>query len=397
MRARDGGRMDEVVIVGAARTPIGSFNGSLAGIPATRLGSLAAAEVVRRAGIPSERVDDVIFGTVVAAGQGQAPARQVALGAGIPVAVPALTINKVCGSGLMAVVLAANRIQLGEAQVVLAGGMENMSRTPFLLERSGSPKPGDRRLTDSMFRDGLLDPYRGMTMGECGELCAARFGFDRKAQDDYAVESYRRALTAQAEGRFTAEILPVPGERGEWALTEDEEPKRADLEKLRRLRPAFKQDGTLTAGNSPSINDGAAAVLVAAAGRAEELRVRPLARIVASAGAATEPEWFTIAPIEAIRRLLAKAGWERDQVDLFEINEAFAVVAMAAIQELGLDPARVNVNGGAVALGHPIGATGARLLVTLLAALRARELRRGVAALCLGGGEAIALAVEVGP
>ena len=388
--------MREAVILGAVRTPIGSFNGSLAGIPATRLGSLAAAEAVRRAGVRPDQVDELIFGTVVAAGQGQAPARQVALGGGMPVSVPALTLNKVCGSGLMAVVLAANRIQVGEADVVLAGGMENMSRTPFLLERSGSPKPGDRRLTDSMFRDGLLDPYRGMTMGECGELCAARFGFDRKAQDDYAVESYRRALQAQAEGRFTAEIVPVPDERDGWALTEDEEPKRADLEKLRRLRPAFKEDGTLTAGNSPSINDGAAAVVVASAERAAALGLRPLARIVASAGAATEPEWFTVAPIDAITRLLTKAGWERDRVDLFEINEAFAVVAMAAIQELRLDPARVNVNGGAVALGHPIGATGARLLVTLLSALQARRQSRGIAALCLGGGEAIAMAVEAG-
>jgi acetyl-CoA C-acetyltransferase len=387
--------MRDVVILGAARTPIGAFGGRLAGVTATRLGSLAAAEAIRRAGLEPGQVNETVFGTVLAAGLGQAPARQVAMAAGVPAGAGALTVNKVCGSGLMAVILAAQRIRLGEAEVVLAGGMESMSRAPFLLERSSSLRPGHRCLWDAVLVDGLVDPYSGRSMGECGELCATRFGFTREEQDAYAAESYRRALSAQAEGRFKREIVPVSDVEGDRVLLEEDEgPQRFDPEKLRRLRPAFRADGTLTAGNCPSLNDGAAALVVASARRAEQLGLQPLARIVGSSGAAMDPEWFTIAPIDALRRLGQRTGWSLDSVDLYEINEAFAVVTLAANRELGLDPARVNVHGGAVALGHPIGATGARLLVTLLAAMHDRGAARGAAALCLGGGEALAMAVE---
>jgi acetyl-CoA C-acetyltransferase len=299
---------------------------------------------------------------------------------------------------MMAAMLAANRIQAGEAEVVLVGGMESMSRAPYLLDRARSGyRMGHGQLIDSMLLDGLWDVYNQFSMGICGELCAEKYGFSREAQDEYAARSYTRALAAQAAGRFAAEMIPVeiPGRRGETQLVaEDEEPKRGDLTKMRRLKPAFKEGGTVTAGNAPSVNDGAAALIVASARRAEALGLTPLARIAGMAGAATAPEWFTIAPIEALRKLLKKTGWSAESVDLYEVNEAFSVVAMAAIQDLGLDPERVNVNGGVVALGHPIGATGARLLVTLLYGMAARGARRGVAALCLGGGEGLAVAVE---
>jgi acetyl-CoA C-acetyltransferase len=322
----------------------------------------------------------------------------VAIGAEIPVTSGALTVNKVCGSGMVAVMLAANRIQAGEAELVLAGGMESMSRAPYLLDRARTGyRMGHAQLIDSMILDGLWDVYTQYSMGACGELCAEKYGFSREAQDAYAAQSYTRALAAQEDGRFAAEIVPieVPGRRGEvTVVAEDEEPKRADLEKMRRLKPAFKEGGTVTAANSPSVNDGAAALVVASARRAEELGLTPLARITGMAGAGTQPEWFTLAPIEALRGLSKKTGWSTHDVDLFEINEAFSAVTLAAIRELSLDPERVNVNGGAVALGHPIGATGARLLVTLLYALAGRGVRRGVAALCLGGGEGLALALE---
>jgi acetyl-CoA C-acetyltransferase len=275
--------------------------------------------------------------------------------------------------------------------------MESMSRAPFLLERSSTMRPGHRCLLDSLLTDGLVDAFTGKSMGECGEMCASRFAFSREAQDDYAAESYRRALAAQAQGRLKREIVPVPGAGDRVLLEEDEGPRRFDPEKLRRLPPVFEREGTLTAGNCPSLNDGGAAVVLTSARRAEELGRTPMARIVASAGAATEPDWFTLAPIEALRRLAVRTGWPLESVDLFEINEAFAVVAMAAVRELGLDPARVNVHGGSVALGHPLGATGARLLVTLLGAMQDRDVRRGAVALCLGGGEALALAVERSP
>ncbi|MBI2117006.1 MAG: thiolase family protein [candidate division NC10 bacterium] len=390
--------MQDILIVGAARTPIGSLNGSLAALPATLLGSMAAAEALRRGGVEPAQVDETIFGNVLSAGLGQAPARQVAIGAKVPVTAGALTVNKVCGSGMMAAMLAANRIQGGEADLVLAGGMESMSRAPYLLDRARTGyRMGHAQLIDSMILDGLWDVYNQFSMGMCGELCAEKYGFTREAQDEYAARSYTRALAAQAAGRFVAEIVPIqiPGRKGEVEIVaEDEEPKRGDLTKMQRLRPAFKEGGTVTAANSPSVNDGAAALVVASARRAEALGLTPLLRIAGMAGAATAPEWFTVAPIEALRTLFKKTGWSMDSVDLFEINEAFSVVTMAAIQELGLDPERVNVNGGVVALGHPIGATGARLLVTLLSAMTDRGARRGVAALCLGGGEALAMAVE---
>jgi acetyl-CoA C-acetyltransferase len=295
----------------------------------------------------------------------------------------------------MAVILAADRIAAGEADLVLAGGMESMSNAPFLLARTQRGRLGDRVLLDAILTDGLRDPYSGQMMGECGELCADRFGFSREAQDDYAAQSYRRALGAQARGGFKREIVPVTDPAGAGLLLEeDEEPKRFDAAKLRRLPPAFAEGGTLTAGNSPGLNDGAAALVVASAQRAQQLGLPALARISARAGAATDPQWFTIAPIDALRRLAKRLGEPLDRIDLFEINEAFSVVTMAAIRELGLDPDRVNVNGGAVALGHPIGASGARLVVTLLAAMQDREVGRGAAAICLGGGEALALALE---
>ncbi len=390
--------MQDVVIVSAARTPIGSLNGCLAAAPATRLGSLAAVEAMRRGGVEPDQVDETIFGNVLSAGLGQAPARQVAIAAKVPVTAGALTVNKVCGSGMMAAMLAANRIQLGEVELALVGGMESMSRAPYLLDRARSGyRMGHGQLIDSMILDGLWDVYNQFSMGVCGELCAEKYGFTREAQDEYAARSYTRALAAQADGRFAAEIVPVelPGRKGEVeVVSEDEEPKRGDLTKMRRLKPAFKEGGTVTAGNAPSVNDGGAALVLTSARRAEALGLTPLVRVAGTAGAATAPEWFTVAPIEAVRRLLKKAGWSVDSVDLLEINEAFSVVAMAAIHELGLNPERVNVNGGAVALGHPIGASGARILVTLLHAMIDRGARRGVAAICLGGGEALALAIE---
>ncbi len=390
--------MTDIVIVGAARTPIGSLNGGLAAVPATRLGSIAAEEALRRAGVEPAEVDETIFGNVLSAGLGQAPARQMAIGAGVPATSGALTVNKVCGSGLMAIWLAANRIHAGDAELVLAGGMENMSRAPYLLDRARTGyRLGHGQLLDSMLLDGLWDPYNQCSMGECGERCAEKYGFSRHAQDEYAARSYRRALAAQTTGRFADEIVPVavPGKKGQsQRVAEDEEPKRGDLSKLTSLKPAFKEGGTLTAGNSPSVNDGAAAAVVTSMRRAASLGLRPLLRLVGFSAAATAPEWFTVAPIEATRRLFQRTGWSAAEVDLYEINEAFSVVAMAAIQELGLDPERVNVNGGAVALGHPIGASGARILVTLLYAMLERRVQRGVAAICLGGGEALALGVE---
>jgi acetyl-CoA C-acetyltransferase len=390
--------MQGVVMVGAARTPIGSLNGCLAAVPATQLGKIAAGEALRRAGVEPAQVDETIFGNVLSAGLGQAPARQVAIGANVAATAGALTVNKMCGSGMMAAILAANRIQVGEAELVLAGGMESMSRAPYLLDRARSGyRLGHAQLLDSMILDGLWDVYNQFSMGMCGELCAEKYGFTRETQDEYAARSYTRALAAQAAGQFAAEMVSVaiPGRRGEVeVVAEDEEPKRADLAKMRHLKPAFKEGGTVTAGNAPSVNDGAAALVVASARRAEALGLSPLARIAGTAGAATAPEWFTVAPVEAMRKLLKKTGWSVDSVDLFEINEAFSVVPMAAIQDLGLDAARVNVKGGAVALGHPIGASGARILVTLLYAMADRGARRGVAAICLGGGEALAMAVE---
>lgn len=390
--------MRDAVIVSAVRTPIGSFNGVLSSIPAPRLGALAVAEAVRRANITTDAVQEVIMGNILSAGLGQAPARQAALYAGLPDTVEALTINKMCGSGLKAVMLAAQAIQCGDADVIVAGGMENMSQAPYLLDKARTGyRLGHGQILDSLLRDGLIDAYNDCHMGECAELCAETYQLTREELDGYAMRSYQRALKAQREGLFKEEILPVqvPQGRREPLLVEhDEEPGRVDFDKLPQLSPAFKKDGRVTAGNASSINDGAAAVVVMGRDVAEKLGVQPVARIVAQAAHGQKPEWFTTAPAGAIKKVLAKAGLSLGDIDLFEINEAFAAVSLAINRELSLDEGRVNVNGGAVALGHPVGASGARILTTLLYAMRARDARRGVASLCLGGGEAVAMVVE---
>ncbi len=389
--------MDEVVILSAARTPIGSFNGALASLPAPKLGAIAIAEVIRRAGISPDLVDEVIMGNVLPHGMGQAPARQAALGAGLPHSVAALTINKVCGSGLKAVMLASQGIMTGEVELVVAGGMESMSQAPYLLERARTGyRLGHGELIDSMIKDGLWDPYNDFHMGMCGELCAGKYGVSKEAQDEYAILSYTRSLESQREGRFQEEIVPVevPQKKGVVLVTEDEEPKKGDLEKLPKLKPVFKKDGTITPGNAPSVNDGAAALVVTSASKAKAMGKKPLARIIGQATAGLGPEWFTIAPAEAIQKVLKKTGLTLRDIDLFEINEAFSVVALAVMQILGLERERVNVNGGAVSLGHPIGCSGARILTTLIYALKNRRARRGLAAICLGGGEAVAMVVE---
>lgn len=388
------------VIVSAARTPLGSFNGIFSQMPATKLGSVAIADALKRIGLPGERVSEVYMGCVLSAGLGQAPARQASIGAGIPHSVGATTVNKVCGSSLMTVIMAARTIGMGEARIVVAGGMESMTRAPYLLEKARQGyRLGHSELTDSLVKDGLWDVYNNFHMGNAGELCAAKYTFTRQELDDFALESYRRAREAIASGAFKREIVPVsaPQKRGgPLVVSEDEEPTRVDLGKMRTLKPVFREDGVLTVGNSPSCNDGAAALVVMAEDEADRLGLKPMARIVDYAGAALAPEWFTIAPVEAIKRVLKLTGLSVGDIDLFEINEAFSAVSLAVNRELGLDPAKVNVNGGAVALGHPIGATGARILTTLLYAMEARGARRGLAGLCIGGGEALAMLVERG-
>ncbi len=386
------------VIVSAVRTPIGSFNGIFGSVPATKLGSIAIAEALKRINLRPDRVDEVFMGCVLSAGLGQAPARQASIGAGIPHSVGATTVNKVCGSSLKTVILAAQAIAGGDARIVVAGGMENMTRAPYLLEKARQGyRMGHGELRDSMIQDGLWDVYNNVHMGGCGELCAAKYNMTREELDDFALESYRRAREATATGAFKREIVPVEVPRKQGApllVTEDEEPNRVDLSKLRFLKPAFQEDGVLTSGNSSSCNDGAAALVVMAEEEAANLGLTPLARIIGYAGAALAPEWFTIAPVEAIKLVLKKTGLSLADIDLFEINEAFSAVSLAVNRELGLDQKKVNVNGGAVALGHPIGATGARILTTLLYAMEARGVRRGLAGLCIGGGEALALLVE---
>ncbi|MGB4993781.1 MAG: thiolase family protein [Nitrospira sp.] len=386
------------VIVSAVRTPMGSFNGSYSSVPATKLGSLAIAEAVKRLQLPGDRIDEVLMGCVLSAGLGQAPARQAAIGAGLPHSVGAVTVNKVCGSSLQAVMMATRAIALGEANVMVAGGMENMTRAPFLLEKARQGyRLGHGELTDSLIKDGLWDVYNQFHMGNAGELCAAKYRLSRQDVDDFALESYSRARDAIARGAFKKEIVPVevPQKKGASVLvSDDEEPNRVDLTKLRRLKPVFQDDGVLTVGNSPACNDGAAALVIMGEEEAVRLGLTPMARIVGYAGAALAPEWFTIAPVEAIQRLLKQTGLSIGDIDLFEINEAFSAVSLAINRELGLDPKKVNVNGGAVALGHPIGVTGARIVTTLLYAMEARDAHRGLAALCIGGGEALALIVE---
>lgn len=391
--------MPDAVILSAVRTPVGRFLGTLKNIPATELGAMVVREAKARAGVGAEEVDEVIMGNVLASGLGQNPARQAALGAGISPRVAAFTVNMVCGSGLKAVMLAVQGVLAGDHRIIVAGGMESMSRAPFLIlgAREGL-RMGHGKVVDSMIHDGLWDAFKDYHMGCTGEVVARKFSLTRQAQDEYALESHRKAIAAIEAGHFREEILPieVPRRKKEpIQFANDEGPRRdTSLEALSRLRPAFDKDGTVTAGNAPGVNDGAAAVLVTTAEVAGELGRAPLAKIVGYSTSGIEPELVMMAPVEAVEKLLKKIGWKRDQVDLIELNEAFSVQALGVIQELGLDPKKVNVNGGAVALGHPIGASGARILVTLLHAMKQRDGRRGIAALCLGGGNAVAMAVE---
>ena len=391
--------MREAVIVAAVRTPTGKFLGALKGFTATQLGALVVAEAVRRAGIDPQIVDECIMGNVVSAGLGQNPARQAALNGGLPEHVAALTINKVCGSGLKAVMLADQGIKAGDIDVAIAGGMESMSNAPYLLPRvRDGLRMGNGEVVDSMINDGLWCAFEQCHMGNSGEVVAEHYKVGRAAQDDYAVRSHQKAARATGEGAFTEEILPIaiPQKKGDPLVLDRDEAIRADTTAaaLGALKPAFKKDGTVTAGNAPGVNDGAAALVVMDSVRAKALGIAPLARIVAQATSGLAPRFVLMTPVEAVRRVAGKAGWTLADVDLFELNEAFAVQAVAVINELGIDPARVNVNGGAVALGHAIGSSGGRVLTTLLYALERRNLQRGIATLCLGGGNGIALAVE---
>jgi acetyl-CoA C-acetyltransferase len=389
--------MRDVVIVGAARTPIGSFLGALAAVPAPKLGATAIKAALERAGVAAGDVGLIHMGSVLQAGIGQAPARQAALYAGLPQSVPCVTVNKVCGSGLEAVLGVARAIAAGEIEIGVAGGMESMSNAPHILRNSrGGTKMGPLETADSMVSDGLWDPYSNQHMGNCAELCAKDKNIPRSAQDEYAAESYRRALDAQKQGHFKAEIVPVEiaDKKGTVKVETDEEPGKGNIEKLASLRAAFQKDGTITAGNASSINDGAAAVVLMSADEAKQRGAKILAKLVAWGYHAQAPEWFTTAPAQAIINGLAKAKWDAGQVELWEINEAFSVVSIANNQLLGLDPAKVNIWGGAVALGHPIGASGARVLVTLVHQMIAKGAHTGGASLCIGGGEGLALLVE---
>ena len=391
--------MREAVIVSAVRTPTGKFLGALKGFTATQLGALAVAEAVRRAGIDPGIVDECIMGNVVSAGLGQNPARQAALNGGLPEHVAALTINKVCGSGLKAVMLADQGIKAGDIDIAVAGGMESMSNAPYLLPRvRDGLRMGNGEVVDSMINDGLWCAFEHCHMGNSGEVVAEHYQVGRAAQDDYAARSHQKAARATEAGAFTDEILPVtiPQKNGAALVVDKDESIRADTtaEGLAALKPAFKKDGTVTAGNAPGVNDGASALVVMAADRAKALGLTPLARIVAQATSGLAPKFVLMTPVEAVRRVAEKAGWRLEEVDLFELNEAFAVQAVAVLNELAIDPAKVNVNGGAVALGHAIGSSGGRVLTTLLYALKRRNLKRGIATLCLGGGNGVALAVE---
>jgi acetyl-CoA C-acetyltransferase len=392
--------MDTPVILSAVRTPVGKFQGGLAGFSAPELGGKVVAEAARRAGIDPKQIDEAILGNVVQAGLGQNPARQAALKGGCDPRVAAMTINKVCGSGLKAVALAAQAIQTGESEIVVAGGMESMSNCPYLLPgaRTGY-RLGDGKLVDSMIHDGLWDAYEDFHMGITGELVAEKYGIGREEQDRFSVESHKKAVNARKSCFLESQILPieVPQKKGDPLVIKYDESPREDtsMEALAKLKPAFKKDGTVTAGNAPGTNDGSAALIVTSERVAHNLGKTPIARITAQAVSGVEPKWVMMAPVDAVEKLLMKTGWDRDKdVDLVELNEAFAVAAIAVTRQLKLNPEKVNVNGGAVAIGHPIGASGARILVTLLYELRRRNLKRGIAALCLGGGNAVSLAVE---
>jgi acetyl-CoA C-acetyltransferase len=388
----------DVLILATRRTPIGAFQGALAPVAAPMLGAAAIRATLEDAGVDPARVDEVLFGCVLPAGLGQAPARQAALGAGLPTRVPCTTINKVCGSGMKAVMSGVDAIRAGSASIVMAGGMESMSNAPYLLAKARSGyRMGHGELIDHMFLDGLQNPYDGKLMGVFAEATVRQFGLTRAEQDTYVLGTISRAMAAAQSGAFEAELAPVPvrTRKGEIVVSEDEIPPTCDPAKVTGLKPAFDKEGTVTAASSSSIADGAAALLLAGAATVASSNLKPLARIVAMASYAQEPEWFTTAPVGAVKRVLERAGWRASDVDLFEINEAFAVVTMVAIRELGLQPERVNINGGACALGHPIGASGARILTTLIHALRSRGKQRGIATLCIGGGEATAIAIEI--
>jgi acetyl-CoA C-acetyltransferase len=388
----------DVFIAAARRTPIGAFQGVLSALSAPQLGAAAARAALEDSKLAAELLDEVILGCVLMAGIGQAPGRQAALAAGVPQRVPATTINKMCGSGLKAVMLAADQIRAGSAQAILAGGIESMSNAPYLLPKARSGlRMGHAQLLDHMFFDGLQSPFDGQMMGYFADATASKYGFSRERQDQFAAESVRRALAAIQAGSFTREITAVlvKDRKEERQVAQDETPFNCDIKRIPTLKPAFNKDGTVTAASSSSISDGAAVTIVVSEAMTRRHNLQPLARIVAHASHAQAPEWFTTAPVGAIQAVLQRAGWQASQVDLYEINEAFACVAMAAIHDLDLDQAKVNVNGGACALGHPIGATGARILTTLIHALKLRGLKRGIASLCIGGGEATAVAVEI--
>ena len=389
---------ESIVIVAAKRTPMGAFQSDFAGVSANELGAVAIKAAVAQAGIQPEQVEEVIFGNVLTAGQGQAPARQATIKAGLPQSVGAVTLNKVCGSALKSIMMAADTIAAGNADIMVAGGMESMTNAPYLLKKArGGYRIGHDKIFDHMMLDGLEDAYTGLAMGMFAEDCAAKYGFTREMQDQFAVTSVERAKAAIASGAFKEEIAPVTvvERKGERVVDTDEGPGRIKTEKIATLRPAFKKDGTVTAASSSSINDGAAAVVLMTEGKARELGLQPLARIVSHGTFAHEPQWFTTAPIGATRKALAKAGWNVEDVELWEINEAFAVVPMAMMKELSIPHDKVNVNGGACALGHPIGASGARILVTLLHAMKQRGLKKGLATLCIGGGEGVSMCVEM--
>jgi acetyl-CoA C-acetyltransferase len=393
--------LEEVVIVSAVRTPIAKFQGSLTDFTAPQLGAMAVKEAVKRANLDPSRVDECIMGNVISAGLGQNPARQAALNGGLPPEVAALTINKVCGSGLKAVGLAAQGIQTGNADIVVAGGMESMTNAPYLLPQARKGyRLGNSQIVDSMVNDGLWDVYNNYHMGMTGENVAEKYGITREQQDEFAVNSHRKAVQAWKECRFKSQVMPIEipaRKKGEPAtiFDKDEGPREdTTVETLRALKPAFKKDGSVTAGNASTINDGAAAVVVMSARKAKQLGLQPLARIVAQATSGVDPKWVMMAPVDGIRNVWKKTGWKPDEVDLYEINEAFSVQSVAVVRELGIDMDKVNVNGGAVALGHPIGASGARVLVTLLYELIRRNAHKGIAALCLGGGNSVAMAIE---
>jgi len=389
---------DPVVILSARRTPVGAFQGALAAVTAPQLGAVAIRAAIADSGLRPADIDEVIMGCVLSAGLGQAPARQAALGAGLPTGTPTTTVNKMCGSAMRAVMLASDQILAGSAQVIVAGGLESMTNAPYLLPKARAGyRMGHQEVLDHMFFDGLQSPWDGQLMGCFAEATAGKYDFTRQAQDDFATESVRRAKSAIAGGSFDAEVAPVSTKtrKGEVLVDKDETPSTLDAAKIPTLKPAFRKDGTVTAASSASISDGAAALVLARESLATANGLRPLARILGYTSFATDPEWFTLAPVGAIQKLLARLKWQASDVDLYEVNEAFAVVAMAAIKDVGLDQAKVNVNGGACALGHPIGATGARILTTLIYALKSRGKQRGIASLCIGGGEATAIAVEL--